>query len=102
MLEAAERGAGPGLGWGVGGGRPVRQMQRQVPGQDWDLEWLREELGVGRRGLDSPGKNTEVGCHFFLQGIFQTQGSNLRLLYLLHCQAVSLLLVPPWKPHDNV
>ena len=34
----------------MGGGRPVRQMQRQVPGQDWDLEWLREELGVGRRG----------------------------------------------------
>lgn len=28
----------------------MRQMQRQVPGQDWDLEWLREELGVGRRG----------------------------------------------------
>ena len=27
----------------------------------------------------SPG-NTEVGCHFFLQGIFPTQGSNLHLL----------------------
>ena len=24
----------------------------------------------------SPGKNTAVGCHFFLQGIFPTQGSN--------------------------
>ena len=30
-----------------------------------------------------PGKNTGVGCHFFLQGIFLTQGSNLRLL---HCR----------------
>ena len=29
---------------------------------------------------DSPGKNTGVGCHFFLQGIFPTQGSNLSLL----------------------
>ena len=29
---------------------------------------------------DFPGKNTRVGCHFFFQGIFQTQGSNLRLL----------------------
>ena len=29
---------------------------------------------------DSPGKNTRVGCHFLLQGIFQTQGSNLSLL----------------------
>ena len=26
--------------------------------------------------LDSPGKNTEVGCHFLLQGIFLTQGPN--------------------------
>ena len=25
---------------------------------------------------DSPSKNTGVGCHFFLQGIFPTQGSN--------------------------
>ena len=29
----------------------------------------------------SPGKNTGVGCHFVLQGIFLTQGSNLRLLH---------------------
>ena len=27
---------------------------------------------------DSPGKNTGVGCHALLQGIFPTQGSNLR------------------------
>ena len=27
-----------------------------------------------------PGKNTGVGCHFLLQGIFLTQGSNLSLL----------------------
>ena len=25
---------------------------------------------------DSPGKNTGVGCHFLLHGIFPTQGSN--------------------------
>ena len=25
---------------------------------------------------DFPGKNTRVGCHFLLQGIFPTQGSN--------------------------
>ena len=31
---------------------------------------------------DSPGKNTGVGCHCLLQGIFPTQGSNLHLLYL--------------------
>ena len=28
---------------------------------------------------DSPGKSTGVGCHFLLQGIFPTQGSNLGL-----------------------
>ena len=28
---------------------------------------------------DSPGKNTGVGCHFLLQGIFLTQGSNPHL-----------------------
>ena len=32
----------------------------------------------------SPGKNTGVGCHVLLQGIFLTQGSNLGQLYLLH------------------
>ena len=29
---------------------------------------------------DFPGKNTGVGCHFFLQGIFPTQRSNPHLL----------------------
>ena len=28
---------------------------------------------------DSPGKNTRVGCHALLQGIFPTQGLNLYL-----------------------
>ena len=39
------------------------------------------------------GKNTGVGCHFLLKGIFLTQGSNprlLELLQLLHWQAGSL------------
>ena len=31
------------------------------------------------RPWDSPGKNTGVGCHFLLQGIFPTQGSNSHL-----------------------
>lgn len=30
--------------------------------------------------LDLPDKNTRVGGHFLLQGIFPTQGSNSRLL----------------------
>ena len=34
---------------------------------------------------DSPGKNTGVGCHSFLQRIFLTQGLNLDLP---HCQQI--------------
>ena len=41
-----------------------------------------------------PGKNTGVGCHSLLQGIFPTQGSNLSLLCPLHWQAHSLPLTP--------
>ena len=33
---------------------------------------------------DFPGKNTGVGCHSLLQGIFLTQGLNPCLLHLLH------------------
>ena len=44
------------------------------------------------------GKNTGVGCHALFQGIFLTLGLNSHLLFLLHWQAVSLLLVPPGKP----
>ena len=36
---------------------------------------------------DFPGKNTRMGCHFPLQGIFPTQGSNSPLPRLLHWQA---------------
>ena len=42
------------------------------------------------RPWDFPGKNTRVGCHFLLQRIFSTQGSNLSLLSLLHWQEDSL------------
>ena len=35
--------------------------------------------------MGSPGKNTRVGCHFLLQGIFPTQGLNPGLL---HCRQI--------------
>ena len=34
---------------------------------------------------DFPGKNTGMGCHFLLNGIFLTQGLNLGLL---HCRRI--------------
>ena len=45
--------------------------------------------------MDSPGKNTRVGCHFLLQGMFPTQGLNPGLL---HWQAGSSPLAPPSMP----
>ena len=39
---------------------------------------------------DSPGKNTGVGGHFLLQGIFPTEGLNPCLFHLLQWQADSL------------
>ena len=38
-------------------------------------------------GSSGHGKNTGVGCHALLQGIFQAQGLNSRFLHLLHWQA---------------
>ena len=53
---------------------------------------------------DFPGKRTRVGCHFFLQQIFPTQGSNPGLL---HCRQMLYFPDPPGKsymyaqPHIN-
>ena len=44
---------------------------------------------------NSPVKNTGVGCHSLLQGIFLTLGSNPGLP---HCKADSLPSEPPGKP----
>ena len=54
--------------------------------------------GASLRG-DSPGKNTGVGCHALLQGIFQTQELNWNLL---HCrwilyQLSYLSVAPRWR-----
>ena len=49
---------------------------------------------------DSPGKNTAVGCHALLQGVFPTQGSNPGLLSFLHWQASSLPLAQFGKLRD--
>ena len=46
---------------------------------------------------DSQGKNTGVGCHALLQGIFPTQGLNP---CLLHCRW-SLPSEPPGKPKNT-
>ena len=45
---------------------------------------------------DFPSKNTGMGHHFLLQGIFLTQGSNL---HLLHWQVDSLPLIHQGSPY---
>ena len=53
------------------------------------------------RPWNSPGKNTGVGCHFLLQGIFLTQGLNPGLLYcrqIVYCLSHQLLF---WKTGEG-
>ena len=47
---------------------------------------------------NSPGKNTGVGCHFLLQGIFLIQGSNPGLL---HCRQTLYHLSHPGNTWSN-
>ena len=51
---------------------------------------------------NSPGKNIGASCHFLLQGIFPTQGSNLHLLHLLYWQADFLPLYHLGSPHTTL
>ena len=48
---------------------------------------------------DSPGKNTGVGCHALLQGIFPTQGSNTGLT---HCRGILYCLSHEVSPTYRV
>ena len=59
--------------------------------------WLhRLELARPLCPWDSPGKNTGVGCHFLLQGIFLTQQS----IWFSYTEANSLPYEPPGKPES--
>ena len=48
---------------------------------------------------DSPGKNTGVGCHALLQGIFPIQGLNPGLL---HCRQILYQLSYKGSPHSTL
>ena len=54
-----------------------------------------DPTGQAPPSMDSPDKNTGVGCQALLQGIFPTQESNPHLFCLLHWQVGSLPLVSP-------
>ena len=57
---------------------------------------------VGRQAplsWDFPGKNTAVGCHFLLQGIFPAQGSKPCLLHLPTLAGEFFTTSTTWKVH---
>ena len=62
----------------------------------FETTWTAHEVPLS---MDFPGKNTGMGCHFLLQGIFWTQWSNQGLL---HWRVDSLrlnYLGSPWFIH---
>ena len=99
---------GLGRSLGVGNGNPLqysclenfivragRDSTMNVPGLMFSFIRLLRPHGLYPHGFLCPwnsGKNTGVGCHSLLQGIFLTQGWNPHLLCLLHWQATSLPL----------
>ena len=56
------------------------KMQENVGGPHWNTT-----MEVIHQSQDFPGKDTGVGCHFLLQGIFLTQGTNPGFL---HCRQI--------------
>ena len=50
---------------------------------------------------DFPGKNTGVGFHALLQGIFQPRNQTFISYHILNWQVGSLPLVPPGKPWEK-
>ena len=61
----------------------------------------KNQLKMNQLKWNFPGKNTGVGCHALLQGIFLTQGSKLCLLCLLHYSR-SFTTEPAGKPNNNI
>ena len=59
----------------------------------WTVAWTKL---LHPRGFQ--GESTGVGCHFLLQGIFPTQGSNPGLL---HCRQTLCFLSHQGSPHDR-
>ena len=74
-------------------------------GKDLDAgrDWGQEEKGMTEDEMAGwHHKNTGVGCHFLLQGIFPTEGSNPHLLCLLHCRQILSPLYPLSHPESPI
>ena len=76
------------LGWFIGS-RGFSSLERRP--EFWVLHMI-------LHSWDFPGKSSGVGCHFLLQRLFPTQGSNLGLP---HCRQTALPSEPPGKAPDK-
>ena len=67
----------------VGGYQPtgnlVEQLRRRIEASISEPPSYHHHVARILCPWNSLGKNTEVGCHSFLQGLFLTQGSNPRV-----------------------
>ena len=89
--SAGDRGSIPGLGRPPGEGNGYHSSILA-----WRISWTVAHQAP--RSWNFPGKNTGVVCHFLLQGVFPTQGSNP---CLLHWQADSFTTEPPGKSRKS-
>ena len=77
-------------------GRKVKVLVAQSCPALWDhMDCSLPGSSMEENPWNSPGKNAGVGCHFLLQGIFPSQGSNLGLL---HCRQNLYHLSPQGSP----
>ena len=78
--------------WGCTGSDTTEETQQQQQQLHNSMDCPTEQPIRFLCPWDFLGKNTGVGFHFLLQGIFPIQGLNPCLLHLLHWQADSLPL----------
>ena len=69
-------------GWGCSG----QGYTAQFPSRLFVIPWA--VACKAPLSWDSLGKNTGVGSHALLQGIFRSEEMNLNLLYLLPCRQI--------------
>ena len=88
-----------GQGWSLSGQATEREKCKSLSHvQLFVTPWTVAHQAPLSMGL--PQQEYWNGLHFLPQSIFPTQGSNLRLLRLLHWQAGSLLFELPGKSLD--
>ena len=80
---------------------PFLCSQKQTAGEDRGLIVATPRTAAGQAPLSMQARILGVGGHALLQGIFHTQGSNSRLLCLLHCRVDSLPTEPSGKPPNS-